>query len=251
MADDRPTGLIGAATARPSVGYLWFRWLFSVAGKVLFRVEVSGLENLPRHPDGRPAGGYICAGLPHRTWVEPFVLMFVLPAKPRIVMLGEGATALGTPWRARLVRWVGGVVPLWPGSGRRGLEAVMTATAAAVEAGAVVAVFPEVGRPSRPPGLRRVSIGAVRMAQRARAPILPVVFGGSHDVYFRRRIVVRFLPPIGAPPAAANREGIDAYLAVLLGQAQAAADEVHRLAQVGAPARRWGRWLHGPFPRVD
>jgi len=251
VADVRPIGLIGRPTSRPSVGYLWFRWLFVVVGRLLFHIEVSGLENLPRRPDGRPAGGWICAGLPHRTWVEPFVLMFVLPARPRIVMLADGPTALGVPWRALLVRWVGGVIPLWPGSGRRGVETVMAAASAAVDAGAVVAIFPEVGPPSRPPALRRVSRGVVRLAQQAGAPVVPVVFGGTHDIYLRRRIVVRILPPTAAPSTDADRRATSADLGRLVAATQAAADEAHRAAERCVPRRRSWRWLQGPFRRME
>ena len=43
-----------------------------------------------RGRDGRPAGGWIAAGMPHRTWVDPFVVADDLPVEPR---LSSSATA--------------------------------------------------------------------------------------------------------------------------------------------------------------
>lgn len=244
-----PSGLIGAATARPNLLYRLFRALFGVVGRALFRIEVHGRENLPRAADGRPAGGWIACGLPHRTWVEPFVLMVELPAQPRLVMLGEGPAIFASPWRGWLIRRVGGVIPVWRGSGARGFEAVARAVRQAIDAGAVFAMFPEAGPPARPPSFRPVSPGVGRLAQRAVAPLVPIVFGGSHDLYLRRRIVMRVLPAVPPPPADADRRAIDAYMTDLVAAAQAAADEAHAAAESGAPRRRWWRWLHGPFPR--
>lgn len=246
----RPSGLIGRATDRPGLLYRFFRLLFAVCGRLLFRVEVHGLENLPRGLDGRPAGGWICCGLPHRTWAEPLVLMFALPARPRIVMLGEGPTIFRSAWQAFLIRRVGGVIPVWRGSGASGFEEVVAAVRQVVAAGAVFAIFPEVGPPARPPEFRRLSPGVARMAQHAGAPIVPVVFGGTHELYLRRRIVMHILPAI-EPPAESGRAAALALMSELLERTSPAAAEAHRAAEADPPRLRIGRWLTGPFPRAD
>ena len=248
--DSRPAGLVGRPTAVPGVLYRVARAVCAVVGHLLFRIEVSGREHLPRTANRRPAGGWIACGVPHRTWAEPFMLLFILPAQPRIVMLGEGPTMLGSPWRAFLVRRVGGVIPVWRGSGAKGFKAVADAVGQVVRAGGVFAIAPELGPPSRPPSLRRLSPGVARLAQRSAAPVVPVVFGGTHDLYLRRRIVVRILPATPPPSPDADARTLDAWMAGLLAEAQAAAEEAHRAAQANAPRRRWWRWLHGPFPRV-
>ena len=62
-----PPGLIGEASPRAGVAYLLLRLAWRAAAFLLrFRVEVSGLENLPRDRTGRLPGGWIPAGLPHR-----------------------------------------------------------------------------------------------------------------------------------------------------------------------------------------
>ena len=68
----------------------------------------SGRQHLPRTADGAPAGGWIAAGLPHRTWVDPFVVTLDLPVEPRLTFFGDGRAifrsrlaALGLPPRRR------------------------------------------------------------------------------------------------------------------------------------------------------
>ncbi|MDP8904992.1 MAG: prolipoprotein diacylglyceryl transferase [Chloroflexota bacterium] len=245
----RDSRLIGRASPRPGLLYRFFRWYFGLVGPLLFRIEISGLEHLPRTADGRPAGGWIACGVPHRTWVEPFVLLFTLPAQPRLVMLGEGATIFASRWRAFLLRRVGGVIPVWRGPGARRFAEMASAVDAATTSGAVVAIFPEAGPPSRPPALRRLSPGVAHLARAARAPVVPIVFGGTHDVYLRRRIVVRMLPALSPPAPDAVREALERFMDDLRARAQQAADDAHVRAESGAPLRRRWRWLHGPFPR--
>ena len=247
----RESGLIGRATARPGLLYRLFRLAFGLLGRLLFRIEVQGIENLPRDAAGAPAGGWICCGLPHRTWSEPFVLMLSLPARPRLFMLGEGPTIFGSAWRAFLIRRVGGAVPVWRGSGAAGFEAIGRAVSQVIAVGGVFAVFPEVGRAARPPELRRVSPGFARLAQRSGARVVPVVFGGTHDLYLRRRITVRILPPLDPPPATAGRADIEAYVGELLDSLAAPLAEAHAAAESGAPRRRRWRWLQAGFPRSE
>ncbi|HUG48129.1 MAG TPA: 1-acyl-sn-glycerol-3-phosphate acyltransferase [Candidatus Limnocylindria bacterium] len=254
---ERPRGLIGSPSPRPSVLYRLLRRLFRRLIWSLFRVEVSGLQHLPR-ADGRPAGGWIAVGLPHRTWVEFFIFVPLLPAEPRLIMLGDGPTMFGSAWRRALMRRVGGVVPVWRGSAGREFEAHGAAAKAAIRAGAVFGLFPEVGRVARPPALRRVSPSVAYFALRTGAPIVPFVFGGTHQLWLRRRIVVRVLPPLEPPaeppPSAgspAERAAADELLARLLAAVEPVAAEVHAAAEPPPGTRKPWRWLTGPYLQAD
>ncbi|HSH22052.1 MAG TPA: 1-acyl-sn-glycerol-3-phosphate acyltransferase, partial [Candidatus Caenarcaniphilales bacterium] len=160
---------------------------------MLFRVRFLGTEHLPGAAAGRAAGGWICCALPHRTWVEPLLLLALLPAEPRLIVLGDGRTIFRSPLRRLLATRVGGVVPIWSGSGRAAFAGHVEAARRTVAAGAVFCLFPEVGPPVRMPELRRLSPGVAYLALRTGAPIVPVVFGGTDSLYLRRRIEVRLL----------------------------------------------------------
>jgi 1-acyl-sn-glycerol-3-phosphate acyltransferase len=205
----RPVGLIGAASPRPTVGYrivaavirLLGRWVFA------FRTEVTGSEHLPRDPDGRVAGGWIAAGLPHRTWVDPFVVLDALPRQPRLVFFGDGPAIYRSWWRRWLVRWVGGVIPIWPRGSRADVDAHLAGACAALDAGAIVCLFPESG-PATPPGTARpLGLGVAYFALRADRPIVPIVLGGTHELFRGRRFRLDVLPPVTARELAGIAQG--------------------------------------------
>jgi 1-acyl-sn-glycerol-3-phosphate acyltransferase len=254
----RQTGLVGRPTSSANVPYRAVRALCRLATH-LFRVRVEGLEHLPRDERGRVTGGWIAAGLPHRTWAEPLILVGMLPVEPRLAMMADAPTAVGSWWRRLLVGMVGGVVliPRRAARGAAGFEEHVGAIERVLGAGAVFSIFPEVGRASRPPELRRVSPAVAYFAVRTGAPILPIVFGGTHDLFLRRPVRVRMLAPIAppspAPPAgsAAERTAADALLAELLDRARPVAADVHDAAQPPRGGRSRWRWLQAGFPRVE
>ncbi len=229
-----------------------------VVARSLFRVRLSGFDNLPRDADGRLVGGWICCGVPHRTWIEPLLLIALLPAEPRLVMLGDGPTMFLSWWRRFLVTRVGGVVPVWGGAGAGSFAAHVAGARQAVGAGAVFAMFPEVGPPQRPPGVRRLSPGLAYVGLRTGAPVVPVVFGGTDELFLGRRIEVRVLPAIaprsqGSLPRAgtsAERGVAQAFMADLMRRLAPVVAEAHSAAEPRAGTRRRLRWLTGPYPRA-
>jgi 1-acyl-sn-glycerol-3-phosphate acyltransferase len=255
----RPTGLIGAASGRASVTYRLVLAVVHTIGRGVFgfRVEVHGRANLPVQADGRPAGGWIAAGLPHRTWVDPFVLVDVLPVEPRLVFFGDGPAIYRSAWRRWLVGRVGGVIPIWPGAERTAVEAYIAAASDALAAGAVVCLFPETG-PATPPGTARpFGSGLAYFAIRTGAPIVPLVLGGTEDLYRGRRFRLEVLPPMTwrdlaqvaadapapAPWSSAERR-VARHVTVALQERTAEAVAVAHGATVTPPGtkRRWA-WL--------
>ena len=118
------SGLIGAPSARASRAYrVAPRDRRDTIGRGLFgfRTEVDGRQHLPRDAAGR-AGRWLDRGrLPHRTWVDPFVVADwpagraaarVLRRRPGDLPVGAGGAGSS--------RRVGGVIPIWPGGGRAG-----------------------------------------------------------------------------------------------------------------------------------
>ena len=74
----------------------------------------------------------------------------------------------------------------------------LAGAAAALEAGAVLCLFPETG-PATPPGTARpLGLGVAYFALRTGAPIVPIVLGGTHELYRGRRFRMDVLPPVTA-----------------------------------------------------
>lgn len=213
-----PAGLIGSASPRAGVAYRVLRISYRVVAAALgFRIVVEGLEHLPRTGDGRRAGGWIAAGLPHRTWIDPFVVWSVLPAEPRLVFFGDARTMARSPLRRWIVRRIGGILPIPSAGGPRAFATHVAAAGEVLRGGAVFCLFPESGPPVPVGTARPIAAGLGYVALRSMAPIVPIVLGGSHELFLGRRIIVRILPPVdprelaglapgSAPPAPGGRE---------------------------------------------
>ena len=110
-----------------------------------------------------------------------------LPVRTAAGVLRRRPGDLPLAWRRWVFRRVGGVIPIWPGGGREAIETHLAAATAALDAGAVLCLFPERG-PATPPGTARpLGLGVAYFALRTGAPIVPIVLGGTHDLYRGRR----------------------------------------------------------------
>jgi 1-acyl-sn-glycerol-3-phosphate acyltransferase len=224
-------GLHGRATAEPGLTYRLLRALWrAIAGALRLRFEVEGLEHLPRDADGRPIGGWIASGLPHRTWIDPFVPWMLLPARPRLIFFGDARTMARSPLRRFVMVRLGGVVPIPAGHDARSVPLHFAAAEAVLRSGGVFCLFPETG-PATPPGtIRRLGSGIGYIALRNRVPIVPIVLGGTHELFLGRRIVMRILPPLDPIRAARARIAEGEAGALEEGSAEERA-AVHRLLQ--------------------
>jgi 1-acyl-sn-glycerol-3-phosphate acyltransferase len=258
-----PAGLVGEASPRAGIVYRLLRVLWGLVAVGLgLRIRVEGREHLPRDAAGRPAGGWIAAGVPHRTWIDPFLPWIALPAEPRLVFFGDARTMARSPLRRWVIRRVGGILPIPSHGGARAFAIHLAAAARVLDAGAVFCLFPEFGPPSPPDASRPIAAGLGYVALRSGAPIVPIVIGGNHELFWGRRIVVRILPALdpvaeagtdGAPAGAAapayapgSREERDAAhrLAERFRAACAPAiAEAWRAAEPRAGARKRGLWL--------
>ena len=106
-------GLHGRATAVPGLTYRAFRLLWrALAAALGFRLVLEGAEHLPRDSHGRPSGGWILAGMPHRTWVDPFPPWILLPSRPRLAFFGDARRMARSGIRRFLSERLGGVIPI-------------------------------------------------------------------------------------------------------------------------------------------
>ena len=156
-----------------------------------FRVDARGREHLPT------GGGYILLAALHRGWMDPFLALDAVPTEPRVWTLGSGASGFDRPWKERLLRIVGGVLPVWRGG--IGIEVHVTAARAVLERGGVFSTFVEGtigGPPDRPTPFR---LGAFVIALRTGAPIVPLAVAGAEVLYRGKRFATRILPPVTLP----------------------------------------------------
>jgi 1-acyl-sn-glycerol-3-phosphate acyltransferase len=215
-----------------------------------FRVDARGREHLP------PGGGYLLLAAVHRGWMDPFLALDAVPAEPRVWTLGSGASGFDRPWKERLLRIVGGVLPVWRGG--VGIEVHVTAARAVLERGGVFSTFVEGtigGPPDRPTPFRH---GAFVIALRTGAPIVPLAVAGAEVLYRGKRFATRILPPVtmaelvgaawqGTPEPGSREElgaarlaaeGLEALLAPVIA-------EIHPLTVDPSTRRRRWPWLTG------
>lgn len=252
-------GLIGDPSPRASRLLRLVRWTIGFIGRHVlgFRLELIGDEHIPRDAHGRPLGGWIAAGLPHVTWIEPFVMLVLLAPEPRLIWFGDGRVIERSWWRRVVFRRIGGVVPIWPGGGPRAFGSHLEAVQRVVDAGAVFALFPEKGPPVPPGQARPLEPGLGYFALRTGAPVVPIVFGGTHELFLGRRIRMVVLPPTTAremaglagddplPEAdsAAERETARRIVEVLHARTAEAVASTHLATEPPPGTRKRCRWL--------
>lgn len=259
MSRDRPIGLIGEPSAHASRFYRVLLLGVRALGRGVFgfQTEVLGAELLPRDASGSSAGGWIAAGLPHRTWVDPFIVADNLSFEPRLAYFGDGPAIFRSRWRRVIFRRMGGMIPIWPGGGRDAVDAHLAAASQALAAGCVLCLFPETG-PATPPGTARpLGLGVAYFALRTGAPIVPIVLGGSHELSLGRRFRLQAMAPITArelagltadaalpePWTPAERETAHRIVEALHARTAEPVAAAHLATEPPAGTRKRWRWL--------
>jgi 1-acyl-sn-glycerol-3-phosphate acyltransferase len=170
--------------------------------KLLFRVRVSGTENVP------PTGAYIVAPT-HRSNLDTPFAAFVTKRRIRFMAKKE---LFNQPQFAKLFIALGGV-PVERGSPNA--RGALKATQAALQDGEPVAVFPE-GTRRNGREVTDLFDGTADLAVKLGVPILPVGIGGSEEILASgkklprlKRVAVVVGPPIYPSPDATTRKRSD------------------------------------------
>lgn len=173
---------------------------------LLFSTKVTGAENIP-------AGGAMLAGN-HVSYMDPVLLWCAAPRPVHFMAKSE-------LWESPLIRW--GLPRLWGFPVNRGepdRTAINTATEL-LKAGELVGVFPEGSRAADGAAeLGQAHGGAAFIALRAGAPVVPVAFAGTENVWPRGQRLPRLRKTyirIGEPvlpgeilPDAGRKERVEA-----------------------------------------
>lgn len=149
----------------PVIGFA--RTLFALEG---LRFTVTGAEHIPRE-----GGGVVVMN--HLSYLDfAYAGLAARPSK-RVIRFMCKDTIFGHPVAGPLMRGMKHI-PVDRDNGGASFRAALTA----LKAGELVGIFPE-ATISRSFELKEFKSGAIRMAQAARVPILPVVLWGSQRVW--------------------------------------------------------------------
>jgi long-chain acyl-CoA synthetase len=160
---------------RPVVAPLLFV-LAHVLVRALARPVVSGLEHLPR------SGPFIIAPN-HQSYLDPFVLLGVLPYGTVRQLFSVGAAEyFQTPVAAWLARRLN-IVPVDPDAN---LLPAMQAGAFGLRSGKVLVLFPE-GERSIDGRVKKFKKGAAILSHHLNVPIVPVAIEGVFEIWGRNR----------------------------------------------------------------
>ena len=180
-----------------------FRMLFRILG----RVKITGIENVPLDQ------AYIVAAN-HISIFDPPLLVAFWPEAPEVIGASDVFERTG---QGLLVRWYG-VIPAHRGDYDRTL---LETTIYVLKSGRPLVILPEGGR-SHETALHHAKPGVGYIIERANVPVLPVGIVGTTDDFWQRAkhggkplLEIRIGRPIHFPPmtekGAARREARQQY----------------------------------------
>ncbi len=217
---------------RRTIRYLASRIAAGSIARAYLRVRLVGRERLPAGP------AIYCFN--HLSWADPFVLMAVLPYRPRLWFFGPKEEDMSTGGRNRLMFWTGTAIPYKPG--KNDLLDATRRVGAVLASGAVVAIAGEGRIHVHETELLPISEGAAYFALRSDVPLVPIAINGTSWLRFGGRVRVRVGEPIvidGRP----TREAVAEATARLTAALKALVADAR---EVPVPGRA-GRWMTERF----
>lgn len=145
------------------------RTVVSAVSHVLWRLEFTGVENIPRQ------GGVIIASN-HQSYGDPAWLALPIKRPVRFLAWSE---AFSWPVIGKAIRLLGA----WPLQVEGSDPATIRRSLTWLREGGVIVIFPEGGRGKPDGSMIRMKGGAVRIALEAEVPILPVTIRGANRVW--------------------------------------------------------------------
>jgi long-chain acyl-CoA synthetase len=142
----------------------------------LTRPKVEGLEHLPER------GPFIITPN-HQSYIDPFILMGVLPFRTLRDLFFVGAAEY---FQAAITAWLAGKMNIVPVDPDANLVPAMQAGAFGLLHGKVLVLFPE-GERSIDGGVKKFKKGAAILSHHRGAPIVPVAMSGIFEIWPRNR----------------------------------------------------------------
>jgi 1-acyl-sn-glycerol-3-phosphate acyltransferase len=217
---------------RRRLRYWISRVAVAIVTRTYLRVRIVDRGRLPKGP------AIYCFN--HLGWADPFVLMAVLPFRPRLFFFGPKEEDMHVGGRNRVMAWTGTPIPYRPG--KDDLLGATRRVSAVVAAGGVVAIAGEGRIHASESELWPLSDGAAYFALRNRIPIVPIAINGTSWLQFRGHVTVR----VGEPIPVSDRPSHEAVTALTHQTWAALHDMVRNAPDVPTPGRA-GRWVTDRF----
>ena len=217
---------------RRTIRYWVSRFLIAGLTRGYLRVRLEGRDRLP------PGPAVYCFN--HMSWADPFVLMALLPYRPRLWFFGPKEEDMGVGGRNRVMTWTGTAIPYKPG--KNDLLEATRRVSAVIASGGVVAIAGEGRIHGRENEILPVSEGAAYFAMRSGVPLVPIAIHGTSWLRFGGRVSVvvgEAIPLEGRPNRASLAEATDRLMAALTALVADSPDV--------RPPGRIGRWLTERF----
>ena len=164
-----------------------FMWgLNRLIVRLLFDVRVTGLDHWPAPPFQLVAN--------HHNGFDPLLVLAVAPVEPRITWFGPREADFSRGFKNRVMAFFGGMIPYSPE--KTTLTSAVRAVRRVFEADGVLGIFAEGRIGFCESELLPFEEGAAAFASMASVAVVPCAIVGSTDLWFRRRIEVRFGEPI-------------------------------------------------------
>lgn len=164
-----------------------FEWIgLRVLIGLLFDVRVSGLDHWPKAP-------FQLVSNHHNGW-DPMILIGSFPLEPRITWFGPKEADFSRGFKNRVMGFFGGMIPYSPDGTT--LTSAVRAVRRVFAAEGVLGIFAEGRIGFRESELLPFEEGAAAFAAASGVPVVPCAIVGSTDLWFRRRIEIRFGAPI-------------------------------------------------------
>jgi len=212
------------------------RWLVRLVLGSLFEIRADGMDRWPAAP-------FLLALTHHSGW-DPMIVTSVSPARPRITWFGPKEADFSRGFKNRVMAFFGGVIPYNPE--KTTLVSAVRAVRHVFEADGVLAIFVEGRVGFRESELLPFEEGAVAFATASGVPMVPGAIVGSAELWFRRRIAVRF----GAALSSEGLRGASGR-AQLEGDLRAAISALLPATEAALPRRRPLAWIGEVFDGAD
>ncbi len=191
--------------------------------RLLFDVRTSGLEHWPQPPFQLVAN--------HHNGFDPMLVLAATPLAPRITWFGPREADFSVGFKNRVMAFFGGVIPYHPE--HTTLTSAVRAVRRVFAADGVLGIFAEGRIGFRESELLPFEEGAAAFAAASAVPVVPCAIVGSAQLWFRRRIDIRFAAPIATTDlrGRAGRAELDARI-------RAAVQEMLPVMEPRLPRRR-------------